>query len=157
MTLMSNNAPKLLAVAFAALALSACAVGPDYKGPPKIAALDNTTGFVRAPAAVQPSTPAPARWWTALNDPLLDRLIDKTLRANPSLAEASSHLRAARARLSAERAKSGPNGRATATEVAAAIPSNTVSAVTRTPSNGGTTHFDLYSAGFDATWELYLF
>ncbi|PNB35481.1 RND transporter, partial [Pseudomonas sp. FW305-130] len=44
-----------------------------------------------------------------------------------------------------------------ATEVAAAIPSNTVSAVTRTPSNGGTTHFDLYSAGFDATRKLDLF
>jgi NodT family efflux transporter outer membrane factor (OMF) lipoprotein len=157
MTLMSTNAPKLVAVTFAALALSACAVGPDYKGPPKVAALGSTTEFVRAPAAVQPSTPAHARWWTALNDPLLDRLIDKTLHANPSLAEASAHLRAARARLSAERAKSGPNGRVTATEVAAAIPSNTVSAVTRTPSNGGTTHFDLYSAGFDATWELDLF
>jgi outer membrane protein, multidrug efflux system len=157
MTLMSTIAPKLAATALAALALSACAVGPDYKGPPKVAALGSTTGFVRAPAAVQPGAPAPARWWTALNDPLLDRLIDETLRANPSLAEASAHLRAARAKLSAERAKSGPNGQATATELAAAIPSNTVSAVTRTPSKGGTTHFDLYSAGFDATWELDLF
>lgn len=101
---MSTIAPKLAAVAFAAFALAGCAVGPDYKGPPKVATLGSNSGFVRAPAVVQPGAPTPARWWTALNDPELDHLIDETLRANPNLVEASAHLRAARAKLSAERA-----------------------------------------------------
>jgi len=125
------------------LALSACAVGPDYKGPP--AAPQTGGGFHRALDSNTATEPQ-AQWWTALGDARLDQLIDTALKANPSVAAGEARLRQARATLAQQRAGELPTTGASATYLRAKNPLNT---------SGG--DLNLYSLGFDASWELDIF
>lgn len=88
-----------------------------------------------------------SRWWEQLDDAVLTDLVARALAANPDLRSARASLQAARARRA----------------VASKDYSPTVSAsVTRTANRAtgeradGTTH-NLYSAGFDASWEPDIF
>lgn len=81
--------PLLLA---ALLALSACAVGPDYRVPePEPAQID------RASAADFDRSRFQAAWWRQFEDPTLDALVSQALSENRELRIAFSRLRAARA------------------------------------------------------------
>ena len=81
--------PLLLA---ALLALSACAVGPDYRAPePEPAQID------RASAADFDRSRFQAAWWRQFEDPTLDALVSQALAENRELRIAFSRLRAARA------------------------------------------------------------
>jgi outer membrane protein TolC len=77
-----------------ALALSACASGPNYKAPP--------TATLGVPAAYSQGGNAPvdqaalATWWTRLNDPALTGLIDQAVASNLDIAQAQARLRQAR-------------------------------------------------------------
>ena len=87
------------------LALSACAVGPDYREPlpPKLVA-----GQLReTDVAVVSPTPLPPRWWRLFADPTLDRLVEKALANNTDLREAAANLQRARAILSERGEASG--------------------------------------------------
>lgn len=139
------------AVAATALALvvGACAVGPDYMPPP--VGVPSKWSAAERP----PSTEAPvlARWWTRLNDPVLNRLINEAVLENRDVATAKARVREARAnyRQSAGALfptvggtsgttyqKSGPN---LASEgVPASVPA-----------------LVQYQAGFDASWEIDIF
>jgi NodT family efflux transporter outer membrane factor (OMF) lipoprotein len=139
-------------------------VGTDYTGPkPGVQA----TTFARA-AGPGPDTASPqvlAHWWTALDDPTLDRLVERALLANPNIAVARARLRQARASLKTERANNLPNGTATALAAHAHLPPLDGIA----GSQGGQaadgqqsglalpSKLNLYSVGFDATWEIDLF
>lgn len=127
----------------ATLALSACAVGPDYKGPP--AAPQSSASFHRALDSNTAAEPQ-AQWWTTLNDAKLDQLIETALKANPSVAAAEARLRESRATLSQQRAGELPTTGASATYLRAKNPLS---------SAGG--DLNLYSLGFDASWELDIF
>jgi NodT family efflux transporter outer membrane factor (OMF) lipoprotein len=129
------------------LAVSACAVGPNYERPASLSpaqvklreALDN--------AAVTPS-PLPARWWALFEDPELDRLIEQALTKNTDLRVAAANLQRARALLS----EAG----------AARLPSSDTSAqYTRSRSRSATTGqpvtSDYFALGFDASYEVDLF
>jgi NodT family efflux transporter outer membrane factor (OMF) lipoprotein len=82
------------------LALSACAVGPDFQRPPAPAERTYTRE-----ATVETSAPGgesqrfdvgrevPAAWWTALNSPALDALVSRALAQNPGLEAARATLR----------------------------------------------------------------
>lgn len=146
-------------------ALSACAVGPDYR-PPQVPTPDEwhalpETG-VRASTVDDPTL---ASWWKALNDPILDQLIERALADNKTLKQAVARVAEARAR----RAASG---------VAPLLPSVDASAgASRTDSdsrrsgsggfggddnNQGGGGFSssgdtVYSGGLDARWEIDLF
>ena len=83
---------RILAIPFALFFANGCAVGPHYKAP--------------QPAAVQyhsvdqnlvSEAPFDARWWKQFEDPILDALVERTLRSNNSI-------RIARARLAESRA-----------------------------------------------------
>ena len=79
------------------LGLAGCAVGPNYRTP----APDLPAAFAAqsaAPAAgPPPSTQVDlAAWWTALNDPELNSLIERALVANPDLDIALTRLQQAR-------------------------------------------------------------
>lgn len=79
-------------------ALGACAVGPDYRPPPLVTpdtwhALPQTGVQVASPEA-----PALAAWWTQLQDPALDALIEQALAHNHSVRQAFARVAAARAR-----------------------------------------------------------
>ncbi|MCG3201934.1 MAG: Solvent efflux pump outer membrane protein SrpC [Gammaproteobacteria bacterium] len=132
-----------------AISLSGCAaVGPDYhppdaKVPPGWSRLDASALRVVQPAAAGDLS----EWWRGLNDPLLAELVAEALRANPDLRSARARVREARARRA----------------VAASARFPTVDAAgnaSRTESSGETgsgESRDLFSAGFDASWELDVF
>ena len=75
----------------AALLLAGCTVGPDYKRP-EVDLPDNL-------GVAQSAVPAPERWWTVFNDPVLDRLVEEALAANRDLREAAHRIDQARAQL----------------------------------------------------------
>ncbi|WDD95215.1 efflux transporter outer membrane subunit [Burkholderia sp. FERM BP-3421] len=155
----SHRSRCLLAALAAAGALAGCTVGPDYRGAPDAAAPGDH--FVRAPAGgVRTAAPAPSRWWRALDDAQLDALIDAALAHNPDLRAAQARLREARAQLTQQRANALPK---VSTDAAAlrtrspdlgtlALPSSALPA-----SLGGGGPLQLYTAGFDASWEIDLF
>lgn len=151
--------PATIAALFTGAALlSACAVGPDYKGPPLAAPMSVAAGhFHRAAEAEAPSAPPAARWWEALNEPELTRLIDQGLAASPTVLEAQARVRAARASLGESRARLLPSGGASAIEASASLPKTALGALSGVNASGGSRSLNLYSAGFDATWELDVF
>lgn len=99
-----GSLPRLGAGAFL-LTLGACAVGPDYHGPPpgnfpptppayKNAGASGTGRFADArPADKEPRGP----WWRVFGDPELDRLENLALSANQDLRVAASRIAESRA------------------------------------------------------------
>ena len=84
-------------------ALSACAVGPDYKRPeaPQAPAWQPAAPWQQA----DPSDAAlKGRWWELFQDASLDPLVDQALAANQSLKVAAARLDQAHAQLSIARA-----------------------------------------------------
>jgi multidrug efflux system outer membrane protein len=86
-----------------ASALTACAVGPNYHAPNPNMPRGYMAGATQAPPGAQ--TPAEAgptvditQWWHALNDPGLDSLIERAIRANPDLEIALTRLQQVRTR-----------------------------------------------------------
>ncbi|KVG64159.1 efflux transporter outer membrane subunit [Burkholderia cenocepacia] len=158
-----------LTLCAAACLLAGCTVGPDYRGAP--AAPDAPT-FVRAPAVgVDAGAPAPSEWWRALNDRQLDELIVAALAFNPDMHAAQARLREARAQLTQQRAAQLPKSSATVAAIRMREPdisalgsllpssSSDQSGTAGSPASslGGSGPLQLYSAGFDATWEIDLF
>ncbi|MFP5455024.1 MAG: efflux transporter outer membrane subunit [Alphaproteobacteria bacterium] len=135
--------------------LSACTVGPDYVGPPGI-----SSRFVRMGDTAVIATPLVARWWETLDDPILDGIEERALRANPNMAASQARLRQARAMLRIERANAAPNVAAGALAGHGRVPeSGSGAAGAMIPALVGTeeSSFDLYTAAFDASWEIDLF
>ncbi|MFT0532649.1 efflux transporter outer membrane subunit [Castellaniella hirudinis] len=100
----ARGGPRLALAALAALALSACAVGPDYQVP----ALDTGGHYAHAPAGQWlPAQPGdarlPAAWWRVFDDPGLDALMARMPLANPDLAQAEAQYRQAQAALGSAR------------------------------------------------------
>ncbi|WP_417311694.1 efflux transporter outer membrane subunit [Ectopseudomonas khazarica] len=83
---------KAFAPALLTLALSACAVGPDYRAPAtdpaRIDALES---------ADYDRSRFEATWWQQFDDPTLNQLVQRSLQDNRELRVAFSRLRAARA------------------------------------------------------------
>jgi NodT family efflux transporter outer membrane factor (OMF) lipoprotein len=158
-------APLFLTLLASVCALSACTVGPDYAGAPQVApASAHAPNFVRTPAVGMVSTRAPSQWWLSLNDPQLNALIDAALVHNPDVHAAQARLREARAQLQHQKA----NGMPTASFDAAAlrVREPNVSSLSSSQGNSGSSGgssssgggpLQLYTAGFDASWEIDLF
>ena len=151
------SSPRVLLAALIATltALSGCTVGPDYHGAPQVT---HANAFVRAPVAGVTTTHAPSQWWTMLGDPQLDALIDAALAHNSDLHAAQARLRESRAQLQQQRAKELPTASADAAALRVREPNVSIlqsSQSTSRSSGGGP--LQLYSAGFDASWEIDLF
>ena len=130
--------------ALLAVALGGCAaVGPDYSEPQ----LAVPAGWSAGTGTDAMDAVLLARWWHGFGDPVLDRLVADALAANLDLAQARARLREARARR-------GVAGAALAPSVDASLSGS------RSRSSGqsgsGSTR-ELYSVGFDASWELDVF
>ena len=131
-------------------------VGPDYVPPdahvPKEfhtqESLAKTKGEDAEPGSIKRVTPAMlAEWWNTLDDPLLTRLIERAVQGNLDLKLAQSRLREERARRGIARADRFPTIDADAS-------------VTRQKTSDKTStgkESDLFSSGFDASWEVDLF
>jgi NodT family efflux transporter outer membrane factor (OMF) lipoprotein len=157
----------------AALALGGCSVGPKYH-PPQMpeARFDGSLSTGPTSAATQPAgqpTTRPVdltRWWTSLDDPELDSIVERAVKANYNLRLAGARLQEVR---SVELAVGGgvvPGlGQTTGAELSAGAGrgSGTNSARGRVsgPLHAGTNTTGLkeitHVAGFDASWELDLF
>jgi len=150
-----------------ALILGGCTVGPNYGGPPTIVA--SAPAFHRAGDLGNAAATGPvlARWWTALNDAELNRLEDAALAGGPDLAIAEARLRQSRAGLTAARADLWPTTGASAAylhvnggpaALVSGLGGSSSSASSSTPpSSPADAAAGLYSANFDALWEVDLF
>ena len=145
------NVPRLIPSLFmlASLGLAGCAaIGPDYAPP----ATDVPAGWNRLDPTAHPVTHAAApgdlsQWWRGLNDSLLSELVDQALLASPDLRSAQASLRESRARRVVAAAGGYPSVTASGNARRSQSSEETGSGATR----------NLFSAGFDASWELDVF
>ncbi len=93
---------NLALTTLSALALSACAAGPDFVVPSLPPAA--TGPYLSAEAQAVSPTPLPTEWWRLYNDPVLDGLVEDTLRANTDIRQAVARIARARAGLRGARA-----------------------------------------------------
>jgi multidrug efflux system outer membrane protein len=133
---------------FAILVLAGCAtVGPDYVPPETPVSPTWHTQLKGGLMAEDMDPKTLAAWWTTLNDPELSILIDRAAVGNLDLKKAWARIREARARRGLAKADLFPtlNGAGSATWSRSSKDTGT-----------GKTR-DLYSASFDAGWELDIF
>nr|WP_295661105.1 efflux transporter outer membrane subunit [Polymorphobacter sp.] len=90
-----------------ALALGACAVGPNFRPPATPAASAGKYGA--ADSIAVSSEPLPEKWWQLYDDPALDALVTEALTANTDIRVATASLRRARAILSETRGQLLPS------------------------------------------------
>jgi NodT family efflux transporter outer membrane factor (OMF) lipoprotein len=139
-------------IAVCAALTAACAVGPDYRIP--ATPTPDSWHTSPNPATPPPDAAALASWWTTLNDPLLDALIDRAIGQSPTVTQARARLAEARARYGIATSGLFPSVDASAS-------------VSRTDadrraggdgSNSGVANGEkTYSSGLDASWEIDLF
>ncbi len=147
--------PAVVPILAVCLALGACVVGPNYQGPPDVAPKSTAAPAFRRAGAATADVP-PLRWWTALNDAELDRLVDAALAASPDLAVARARIVQARAGLRNTRAKQLPSTGASAAYLRSKGLTSLIGGG-QAVAAGSPSTFEIYSASFDATWEIDLF
>jgi NodT family efflux transporter outer membrane factor (OMF) lipoprotein len=109
-----------LAAALATAALFGCAVGPNFRRPAPPSATDYGSAPVKGETVSAPETGGntqrlvpgmdiPAEWWTLFQSPKLNRLVEQSLKANPSVGAAQAALRQAHELYAAERAAFFPS------------------------------------------------
>jgi NodT family efflux transporter outer membrane factor (OMF) lipoprotein len=144
-----------------ALALSGCAVGPNYRAP-KVQ-VDAAQPFVEGQASTTLLSAQPPRpdWWRLFQDPVLDRLIADAFAYNTDIRQAAANLRKARGALSEERAGLLPtttvSGGYTRQRVGADSVASSGAAATPGANTPSHADFNFYQAGFDASYEVDLF
>ena len=141
-------------------ALSACAVGPDYRAPE----LPTPPSWYSQPAAgyrvESADSPTLASWWTSFNDPALDALIERAIDENKTVKQAVASVVAARARRGIAVAGFLPNigasaGASRSDSDSSSFSSDTGTSLGDLTGSGGAQ--DTYDAGLDASWEIDLF
>jgi len=148
---MNRRASFASVLAYGAVALTACAVGPDYRTPSL--ALD--AGYLNAGASsVNAAAPGAeiATFWRGFADPTLSQLVERALAANGDVRVAQARLRESRALLESARAELLPEVDASAGARCSLIPEVQLPGASR--SQRTTT---VYDAGFTANWELDFF
>lgn len=135
-----------------AATISGCAVGPDYR-PPETVTPDQWHELPQTGVRVEsPDAPSLAAWWTTLNDPQLNELIERALAENKTVKQAYARVVQARAQRAIAGSGFWPNINASAD-------------ASRRESEGNfnergevvSTVGETYSTGFSASWELDLF
>jgi len=110
---MSTRYFTLIAITLAAVLISGCAVGPDFRRP----TLPADSGYTSKPLTVTSSAGSvaggeeqrfvmgkdiPGQWWALFKSPPLNELIEKSIKANPTIDAAKAALRQARENVSAQ-------------------------------------------------------
>ena len=141
-----------LALALSCVLLTACAsVGPDYREPPPV---DTGSGWT-LPLATESQSADLTQWWSALGDPVLDRLMASALAQNLDLRQAAARIDEARALRDRVAGDSFPTVGAGASvnrrrqSENGPLPIGTIPGLDATQT--------IYDAGFDAAWEVDLF
>ncbi|WBL76706.1 efflux transporter outer membrane subunit [Bradyrhizobium xenonodulans] len=128
-------------------ALAGCAVGPDYGGPPR----PDLPSHWSSKTASHRDAGKLDRWWLRLRDPLLNRLIEEAVQANPDVAKAKAVVREARATLQQTAAGLFPSVSGTASVTNNKTSASSSSALV------DSAPYTLHQASFDSSWELDLF
>ncbi|WEK48481.1 MAG: efflux transporter outer membrane subunit [Candidatus Andeanibacterium colombiense] len=93
---------RALLASLSALALGACAVGPDFVDP--VPPKTSSGPFLSATNPAFAPDPAPADWWRLYDDPVLDGLVGDALAKNTDIRVALANIDKARAGLRGSRA-----------------------------------------------------
>lgn len=103
LSLIARERPLTVALAALSIALTGCAVGPDFK-PPISAA---PTSFTHESSAANGGNAVPVavavQWWKAYQSPEIDSLVERALAKNPTLDVALANLKAAQENVTAQR------------------------------------------------------
>lgn len=148
-------------------ALTACTLGPDYRPPqPTLPSAWTET----APVVATPGQQDLTHWWRGFQDAGLNRLIERALQDNLDLKAAKARIQAARAQISIDQAGLWPSINASSAYQRQRISPNALLGALGSIQNQGApgsgllsslgpigTPFNLFQAGFDASWELDLF
>jgi multidrug efflux system outer membrane protein len=126
--------------------LVGCTVGPSYQRPE--VAVPPTWRQAEQPGVSAGITPA-VDWWRTLQDPVLDRLVERTVAANLDLKVATARVREARALRGIAASDRVPTVTASGTAARVRESENVPS---RPP--GGEVEHGYYQVGLDASWEL---
>ena len=141
-----------LALALPYMLLTACAsVGPDYREPPPV---DIGSGWT-LPLASEAQSADLSHWWSALNDPVLDRLMATALEQNLDLRQAAARIDEARALRDRVAGEALPTVGAGASVNRRRQSENGPLPIGAIPGLDATQ--TIYDAGFDAAWEADLF
>lgn len=136
------------------VALSACAVGPDYR-PPQPTTPDEWHSLPQTGVKIESADATSlAAWWKTLDDPVLDQLIERALARNKSAKQAFARVLEARARRGIAAADFWPTLGASAGASRTDSESRFADPDTDASSRSGE---DIYDAGLDSGWELDLF
>ncbi len=128
----------------AGLLLAGCAaVGPEYVRPQVAPPLTWHADMAQGLQSAAPARQALAEWWKALHDPVLTSLVQRAVADNFDLKQARGRLREARARRELAGAQLYPTLQGSGSATRSRSGQETGSGTTR----------ELYSAGFDASWE----
>ena len=142
-----SHAPLLFSLL--ALALTGCAVGPDYHAPPSTL----PAHFQHQPASSQPQL---QRWWTVFDDAALNQLVEQALQSSPDLAQAEARVRQARASLGQVDSALWPQLNASARTGRDQFSRNSEN-FANIPLANPKLGFNDYRLGLDASWEIDLF
>lgn len=138
------------------LVLAGCAITPDYQ--PRTP--DVPARWSEAPESSSSAATADFPWWQTFNDPMLDSLVARALRANLDLQSAEARIREVRARRGIAAAARWPSVGARVSAARERESKNAPNPVLVQPDGQvelpGQSE-NLFQAGFDATWELDLF
>lgn len=135
-----------------AVALTGCAVGPDYR-PPQTVTPDEWHELPATGVRVEsPDAPSLAAWWTTLNDPQLNEFIERALAENKSVKQAYARVVQARAQRAIAGSGFWPDIRASTSASRSESESNF-----NERGEAVSTVGENYSSGLSASWELDLF
>lgn len=141
-----------LVAAAVAGGLAACAVGPDYR-PPQTVTPDQWHELPQTGVKVESAqAPSLAAWWTTLNDPQLNELIERALADNKTVKQAYARVVQARAQRAITGSGFWPSVGASASASRSESESNFNESGEMVSTVG-----ESYSTGLSASWELDLF
>jgi outer membrane protein, multidrug efflux system len=150
-----------LQAAFAALVvltLFGCAVGPDYVRP-KIPVSEAWHSPVKGEGAEKKEGAGDvSTWWTTLDDPELSNLIDRAVAGSLDLKKARAKVREARAQRAVAKGGFFPGLDATTSgQKSSSSGGDRAGNDVFTGDSTGSGSTNLYSAAFDASWEIDIF
>ncbi|WP_206244110.1 efflux transporter outer membrane subunit [Novosphingobium terrae] len=153
------------------LAVCGCTLGPDHSPLPALTPPEATRSAARTMLGQEGTIGAV--WWQSFHDPVLDQLEIQALGGNLDLAEASARIGSARAQDriagavghpriagggSYQRERASPNGILALTGAgspsASAAGGGDPFGTSTLPTSSKSDDYDLFQAGFDASWEL---
>jgi NodT family efflux transporter outer membrane factor (OMF) lipoprotein len=140
-----------IVIAMCLALLAGCAVGPDYKPPKANVSAQSWTSPLAGGETNGP--PDVATWWKNFGDTNLDSLMTMVVQSNLTLHIAEAHVREARAERDVTSGSFWPS-----VGTSGSYSRNRYGANSFPPLPPGTPlDYNLYSAGFDAAWELDIF